>query len=406
MCEHAAAAAAGDHRAGGRLGGQERRAQVEVEHPVPLGLRVVLGRVERAAGPAADGVDDRVDSAEGLERRVDGGVRVLLARDVGGDRDPVAAGGLERRVGAVAIAADHDDPGPDPGERLAQARPDAARAAGDHGDAAVEPEPRELVTHRCRLHRIRTSRPMAAATGTTRLSTASRLASPRSSTSGVGRPSASASSSPCGAVAAAGSSGRAAAAAESPAGPGGGSAAGLSGPTTRAPGAAGGAARRLGGARLLGRRGGAAGLLGRGPLAAHLRRQAVGEPAHQLRAHVLHHAAAELGGGAGDAHVGLHPHARAALDLLHRRRDRRRRRALPAAVPRLRLHHRSARRRVGLLDLDRALVLRVDRADLDLHRAECTRRPPSPRSSRPAGTARRARRRAAPPTRARPAPAP
>ena len=176
-----------------------------------------------------------------------------------------------------------------------------------------------------------------------RLSTASRLASPRSSTSSVRRGAA--------------RGGAAAASAESPAGPGGGVAAGLRGPVAPAPSSRGRLAAR------------ARARSGSGLASRDLLGQAVGEAAHQLRAHVLHHAAPELGGRAGDPHVGLDVHARAALDLLHRGRDRGGGRALPAAVARLRAHHRPAGLLVGLLDLDRALVAGGDRADLDRHRA-------------------------------------
>ena len=57
-----AAVAALDHAADDRLGRHERAAHVELHDPVPVVARVVLGRMQRLAGAAADRVDQDVDA--------------------------------------------------------------------------------------------------------------------------------------------------------------------------------------------------------------------------------------------------------------------------------------------------------------------------------------------------------
>ena len=99
------------------------------------------------AGAAADGVDEDVDPPEALERLGDHPVAVGLDGRVGGDREAVRAGGhdpRDRRLARVARPAGDRDPGAGPGERLGQRRADAAAAAGDEGDPAVEAEDVEL----------------------------------------------------------------------------------------------------------------------------------------------------------------------------------------------------------------------------------------------------------------------
>ena len=185
--QHAPAAAAGDHRPHRGLRRQQRGAQVEVEDPVPLGLGVVLGRVQRAAGAAADGVDDHVDAAERLRPPRSTPVGVGLARHVGGDGDARRRRPPRAPPRAAASRPMDDDPRADAGERRAQPRRRCRRSRRHDGDAVVEPEARELVASAAPAPEEHEQRARPAATGATRLSTASRLASPRSSTSSVCR---------------------------------------------------------------------------------------------------------------------------------------------------------------------------------------------------------------------------
>ena len=62
--QHPTASAALDHRPCRGLGHEQVAREVEVEDAVELFRGVLLGRVERRAGAAADGVDDDVDPAE------------------------------------------------------------------------------------------------------------------------------------------------------------------------------------------------------------------------------------------------------------------------------------------------------------------------------------------------------
>src|SRR5215212_5362341 len=98
--------------------------------------------------------------------------------------------------------------------------------------------------------------------------------------------------------------------------------------------------------------------------------QALGELVEHLGRHVLGDAAPELGGAPGQLHVGLDADLRAVLTLpLEGRDDGRRGRALASSVAAGGLQHGAVILLIGLLDLDRALVVGGDRADLDLHRA-------------------------------------
>jgi argininosuccinate lyase len=67
--EDAPAVAGRDHRPRGRLREQELRAEVQVEDPVPVLLGVLLGRMERLAGAAADEFLAATDIADLLVRR-------------------------------------------------------------------------------------------------------------------------------------------------------------------------------------------------------------------------------------------------------------------------------------------------------------------------------------------------
>ena len=151
-----AAAALLDHRAGGGLGRHDRAAHVELHDPVPVGARVGLGGVEHLAGAAADGVDEDVDPAEALDGLARPSARVGLVGRVGDDARPSLPGGLDpldRRVERLLRPARDGDLGAGPGEGLGQRRADAAAAARDEGDAAVEAEDVELA-HPCSFERM------------------------------------------------------------------------------------------------------------------------------------------------------------------------------------------------------------------------------------------------------------
>ena len=106
-----------------------------------------LGRVEHLAGAAADGVDDDVDSPEGIDRLADHPVGVVLDGRVGRDRDALRPGGPDALDGGVArllVPARDRDLRPGAGERLADRGPDGAAAARDEGDLPLEAEDVEL----------------------------------------------------------------------------------------------------------------------------------------------------------------------------------------------------------------------------------------------------------------------
>ena len=91
-----------------RLGGEQRRSQVQVEDPLPGVHRVFLGVEEHVAGAAADGVDDDVEAAEPLHGLRHGSLRVLLLGEVCRDRERLfvvffhqAARGLHGRPRAI-----------------------------------------------------------------------------------------------------------------------------------------------------------------------------------------------------------------------------------------------------------------------------------------------------------------
>ena len=100
---------------------------------VPLLERRLL---ERGAGRDAGVGDDDVEAAERVDR---GGERrrdVLLGRDVAADRDPVVLGHRVARSGLVEVERDHA--GARGGERVEDRAADAAGAAGDERDLALE----------------------------------------------------------------------------------------------------------------------------------------------------------------------------------------------------------------------------------------------------------------------------
>ena len=101
----------------------------------------------------------------------------------------------------------------------------------------------------------------------------------------------------------------------------------------------------------------------------HVAFEVLHELAHQLRRHVGEHPAPELRDLAGDRQVGVHVDARATTVFGHRHDDLRLGVALPARVAPGRVQHDAAGRFVDLGQLGRALVLRGDRPDLDLHDA-------------------------------------
>ena len=75
-------------------------------------------------------------------------VGIRLHTQVADDREPLAAGlgdGALRSDEPLARPADDDDVRAHGGERLAGPQADAARASRDHRDAAIQPEPPELI---------------------------------------------------------------------------------------------------------------------------------------------------------------------------------------------------------------------------------------------------------------------
>ena len=147
--QHPAAAPAGDHRPHGGVGRQEDRAEVEVGDPVPLVLRVGLGRVQRRAGAAADGVDDHVDAAERRQRLVDHPLGLLAPGHVRDHGDRLAGELSRDLLGARPVTAVRRDPRADPRQRLRDPAADAAGRARDDGDLPVEPESPQLVDLPC-----------------------------------------------------------------------------------------------------------------------------------------------------------------------------------------------------------------------------------------------------------------
>ena len=89
-------------------------------------------------------VDEDVDPAEPLERRVEDAGHVLRDGDVGGREgggrpSPVSA--WLTALAALGVAADQHDVGSGVGEGLGEAGPETAGPAGDDGHSAVEVEP-------------------------------------------------------------------------------------------------------------------------------------------------------------------------------------------------------------------------------------------------------------------------
>jgi hypothetical protein len=97
-----------------------------------VGGDVLLVDLGRPAPPDDPGVvDEDVDAAEPLDRRLDQGARPLGAGDVGGVVD---------RRGAVGLDVVDDDARAAGGQQVGIRAPEAAGCAGDDGDPSVEPE--------------------------------------------------------------------------------------------------------------------------------------------------------------------------------------------------------------------------------------------------------------------------
>ena len=107
--------------------------EVHVDDPAPVGLGEVGDAPERADARV---VDDDVDGAEALHRRVGEGLDAAAVADVGldGERAEVVGGPVQRRHLDVA---DHELRA-GRGQAAGDAQPDARRAAGDHRNLAVQ----------------------------------------------------------------------------------------------------------------------------------------------------------------------------------------------------------------------------------------------------------------------------
>jgi len=160
-----------DQLPGDGLGRDERAPDVELHDPVPVRPRVALGRVERLAGTAADGVDQDVDPAEAVQCLLDHPVAVGLAGHVGHDREAFRPGGghpIRRRVEAGLGPSGDRDLGARAGEGHGHLGPDAAAPAGDDRNQAVEAEDVELAhpCSRCRcFDRLSSTPPTRARSG-------------------------------------------------------------------------------------------------------------------------------------------------------------------------------------------------------------------------------------------------
>ena len=120
-----------DHRADRGLRRDERAPDVQLHDPVPRVARVVLGRVERLAGPAADGVDDDVDPAEAIGRLA-ATIRSASASSVASPTTarPSEPAAWTRSTAASSVPwrpAGDGDLRPGARERLGDGRPDARR---------------------------------------------------------------------------------------------------------------------------------------------------------------------------------------------------------------------------------------------------------------------------------------
>jgi hypothetical protein len=112
---------------------------------------VLVGDFQRRGVDARAGVvDEDVDSAEPLERRVEDVDHVVGDRDVGGregGRCLALGEGLADGAAALGVTAGQHDTGPGVGQRLGESRSEASCPAGDDGDPAFEVE----TVHSCHV---------------------------------------------------------------------------------------------------------------------------------------------------------------------------------------------------------------------------------------------------------------
>ena len=132
-----------DHRAGGRLSGEEGPLQVQIDHCVPS----VFGEIDQWSDVLGAGascvVHPAVEGAELVERGADDPIEIGSNGDVGDDRNRsgphrVQLGDRldERRFGPAA----HHHTGPRGGERTRDAPPDAPSASRHDGCGAGQVE--------------------------------------------------------------------------------------------------------------------------------------------------------------------------------------------------------------------------------------------------------------------------
>ena len=124
------------HLGVGGMAAQEGAGEVAVHHRVPFGERVLLGLL---ADAHAGIVDQDVEAAMRLHGVGDQGAAGVFLQDI--DRDGAGLGAglldlLDRRGVLGGVTARHDDGGAGARHAERHAEPNAAVAAGDHGDAA------------------------------------------------------------------------------------------------------------------------------------------------------------------------------------------------------------------------------------------------------------------------------
>src|SRR5688572_1619261 len=124
---------------GGGLRGQQQAEHVDVEVPVEVFFGDVLQRREPVDTRV---VDQDVEPAELLDRRVDNGLRIGLLGDVAANGDRLAAGGGDagdNGLGALLAGGIVDDDGRAfGGEGRGDGGADALGCAGDEGDFSGE----------------------------------------------------------------------------------------------------------------------------------------------------------------------------------------------------------------------------------------------------------------------------
>ncbi len=121
----------------GDLRQEEGSLEVHADHPVEVRLTDIG---EWHALEERRAVDENIESAEPVARRLDQAEPVLCPRDVGSDGERFAAGGLDVAYRAMCVVGGrviiHHDPRARPGETQGERASQTMGAARDQGNAA------------------------------------------------------------------------------------------------------------------------------------------------------------------------------------------------------------------------------------------------------------------------------